>query len=221
MASSPARILVYADGSCEGNPGPGGWGVVIVGPREPMEFSGSDPQTTNNRMEITAAIEALRHLKPGAHVTLRSDSQYLVNTMNLGWRRGKNQDLWKQLDAEVAKRDVRFEWVQGHAGDPLNETADRLAREAANAAARARRGAVRATEPAAGAAGAALAAVPALEIAEVADDAAAVAELRTLLGAGEEIARCAGCGGVFVAAGGARYCSRAACQLSARRAAAR
>ncbi len=128
MAPSPARILVYADGSCEGNPGPGGWGVVIVDPHEPKEFSGSDPQTTNNRMEIMAAIEALRRLKSGAHVTLRSDSQYLVNTMNLGWRRNKNHDLWKALDAEVARRDVRFEWVQGHAGDPLNETADRLAR---------------------------------------------------------------------------------------------
>jgi ribonuclease HI len=204
MAPSTARILVYADGSCEGNPGPGGWGVVIIGAREPREFSGSDPQTTNNRMELTAAIEGLRRLKPGAQVTLRSDSQYLVNTMNRGWRRGKNHDLWKALDAEVARRTVRFEWVQGHAGDPLNETADRLAREAAKAGSRASRGTV-----------------PALEIAEVADDAALAAELRTLLGAGEEISRCFGCGEAFVATDGARYCSRVPCQLIARRPTAR
>lgn len=197
MAPGPPRILAYADGSCEGNPGPGGWGVVIVDPHEPAEFSGSEPQTTNNRMEITAAIEALRRLKPAARVTLRSDSQYLVNTMNLGWRRAKNHDLWKALDAEVAKRDVRFEWVQGHAGDPLNETADRLARAAA-AAVRASRAPASVT--------------PALEMA---------AALRPLLTAGEQLARCAACGRAFVAADGARYCSQAACQLAARRITAR
>ncbi|HZO80290.1 MAG TPA: ribonuclease H [Candidatus Binataceae bacterium] len=216
MAPAPARILAYADGACEGNPGPGGWGVVIVGPFEPMEFSGSDPQTTNNRMELTAAIEALRHLKPGAHVTLRSDSQYLVNTMNLGWRRNKNHDLWKALDAEVAKRDVRFEWVQGHAGDPLNETADRLAREAA-ALARGRRAGA-AVSRAAGAGRAAASAGPVLEMVDVAESAAVAAALRPLLDANEELARCAACGGAFVAANGARYCTRAPCQLAARRA---
>lgn len=218
------RILVYADGSCEGNPGPGGWGVVIIGAGEPREFSGSDPQTTNNRMELTAAIEGLRQLKPGAHVTLRSDSQYLVNTMNLGWRRGKNHDLWKALDAEVAKRDVRFEWVRGHANDPLNETADRLAREGTSAAVRGSgdsRAVARAI-PAARPSGARRnaesgGAVPALEIAEVADDAAAAAELRSLLDVAEEISRCFGCGEAFVSARGERYCSRVRCQLSARR----
>jgi ribonuclease HI len=207
-----ARILVYADGSCEGNPGPGGWGVVIIGQQEPQEFSGSDPQTTNNRMELTAAIEGLRRLEPGSNVTLRSDSQYLVNTMNLGWRRGKNNDLWKALDAEVAKRDVRFEWVRGHANDPLNEAADRLAREATRNVVRGSRGSVSTARrmPAAGA-------IPALEIAEVADDAAAASELRSLLCAGEEISRCFGCGEAFVAMDGDRYCSRVRCQLAARR----
>src|SRR5512146_201841 len=134
-ATPSAPILVYADGSCEGNPGPGGWGVVIVTPQGTHRLSGGDSQTTNNRMEIMAAIEALRALDPGVPVILRSDSQYLVKTMNEGWRRTKNVDLWKQLDAEVARHDVRFEWVRGHAGDERNEEADELAREAARSAA--------------------------------------------------------------------------------------
>ena len=85
-----------------------------------------------------AAIEALRALDPGIPVILRSDSQYLVKTMNEGWRRTKNVDLWKQLDGEVARHDVRFEWVRGHAGDARNEEADALAREAARSAAKGR-----------------------------------------------------------------------------------
>ena len=133
-ATSSAPILVYADGSCLGNPGgPGGWGVVIVTPNGTHRLSGGDSQTTNNRMEIMAAIEALRALDPGVPVIIRSDSQYLVRTMNDGWRRTKNQDLWQELDREVARHDVRFEWVRGHAGDALNEEADALAREAAGA----------------------------------------------------------------------------------------
>ena len=85
-----------------------------------------------------AAIEALRALDPGVPVILRSDSQYLVKTMNEGWRRTKNLDLWKQLDGEVARHEVRFEWVRGHAGDARNEEADALAREAARSAAKGR-----------------------------------------------------------------------------------
>ena len=122
--TSSSPILVYADGSCEGNPGPGGWGIVIVTPDGTHRLSGGDSQTTNNRMEIMAAIEALRALDPGVPVIVRSDSQYLVRTMNDGWRRTKNLDLWQQLDREVARHDVRFEWVRGHAGDALNEEAD-------------------------------------------------------------------------------------------------
>jgi ribonuclease HI len=87
-------------------------------------------------MEIMAAIEALRALDPGVPVIVRSDSQYLVRTMNDGWRRTKNLDLWQQLDREVARHDVRFEWVRGHAGDALNEEADALAREATQPASR-------------------------------------------------------------------------------------
>ncbi len=136
--TSSSPILVYADGSCEGNPGPGGWGVVIVRPDGTHRLSGGDSQTTNNRMEIMAAIEALRALDPGVPVIVRSDSQYLVRTMNDGWRRTKNLDLWQQLDREVARHDVRFEWVRGHAGDALNEEADALAREAAQSAAKGR-----------------------------------------------------------------------------------
>ena len=240
-ASSSQPVLVYADGSCEGNPGPGGWGVVIVTPQGTRRLSGGDSQTTNNRMEIMAAIEALRAIDPGLPVILRSDSQYLVKTMNEGWRRTKNQDLWKQLDAEVARHhDVRFEWVRGHAGDALNEEADELAREAARIAASSRAprrpaiaGAAANTpapaKPSAGTGGAAQAAAPPAPV-EGSDD-RAVAELRPLLGQGERIARCAACGRSFVArdasepraatgprdgAGGERYCSLAACQLRAR-----
>lgn len=216
MVVPKADILAYADGSCEGNPGPGGWGVVIVGPFEPREISGSDPQTTNNRMEITAAIEALRALEPGERVIVRSDSQYVVNTMNLGWRRTKNLDLWKQLDAEAAKREVRFEWVQGHAGDPLNETADRLAREASRKAARgplspsgeasSRRPARAGNKAAYPSSGSAPGAGQQL-----------LSELTPLLRRGEHVGKCACCGNAFVALSDECYCSLAACQLVRRK----
>ena len=120
--------LIYADGSCIGNPGPGGWGVVIVRPDgSEGEFHGSNPATTNNQMEITAAIEGLRQTEPGSKVLLRSDSQYVINTMTLNWKRRKNHELWDALDAETALRKVTFQWVRGHNADPLNERADRLA----------------------------------------------------------------------------------------------
>jgi ribonuclease HI len=232
-ASSSQPVLVYADGSCEGNPGPGGWGVVIVTPQGTHRLSGGDSQTTNNRMEIMAAIEALRAIDPGVPVILRSDSQYLVKTMNEGWRRTKNQDLWEQLDGEVARHgpNVRFEWVRGHAGDARNEEADELAREAARSAAwrRAPRrpaiaGAAANTPTPSGAGGAAAQAAAPPAPLENLDD-LAVAKLRPLLGEGERIARCAACGRSFVArdasgprdrGGGERYCSLAACQLRAR-----
>lgn len=126
------KYVLYADGACEGNPGPGGWGVVITEPEEERrEFSGGPvPSTTNNRMELAAAIEGLKATEPGAEVILRTDSQYLVKTMTLGWRRNANQDLWAALDREVAKRKVGFQWVRGHAGDRFNERADELANKA-------------------------------------------------------------------------------------------
>jgi len=236
-ATSSAPVMVYADGSCEGNPGPGGWGAVIITPEGTHRLSGGDPQTTNNRMEIMAAVEALRALDPGVAVILRSDSQYLVKTMNEGWRRTKNLDLWKQLDGEVARHDVRFEWVRGHAGDARNEEADELAREAARSAAlgRAPRRFGEAGEAAVGGA-AAIAALPlpvagraaqsaARPATEDIDDLAVAERLKPLLGHGEQIRRCAGCGRSFVASAAsvprnaddsARYCALAACQLKVR-----
>jgi len=222
-ATSSAPVMVYADGSCEGNPGPGGWGAVIITPEGTHRLSGGDPQTTNNRMEIMAAVEALRALDPGVAVILRSDSQYLVKTMNEGWRRTKNLDLWKQLDGEVARHDVRFEWVRGHAGDARNEEADELAREAARSAALGGAAAIAALPlPVAGRA-AQSAARPATE--DIDDLAVAEQRLKPLLGHGEQIRRCAGCGRSFVASAAsvprnaddsARYCALAACQLKVR-----
>ena len=128
VAPSSREYLVYADGSCIGNPGPGGWGVVVRDPDSKVtELNGHDDATTNNRMELMGAIEGLRATDRGAHVILRSDSQYVVNTMTLRWKRNKNQDLWVLLDAEVALRHVRFEWVRGHDIDPINNRADELA----------------------------------------------------------------------------------------------
>ncbi len=91
------------------------------------ELNGYDPSTTNNRMELMGAIEGLRATAPGAEVILRSDSQYVVKSMTLHYKRNKNNDLWEQLDAETATRRVRFEWVRGHGDDPINNRADELA----------------------------------------------------------------------------------------------
>ena len=128
MVLHEKHYVAYADGACHGNPGRGGWGVVLIEPDgSQRELNGHSGHTTNNQMELTAAIEALRALAPGAHVTLRSDSQYVINTMTRGWKRNANHELWRKLDAEAAKRKVSFEWVRGHAGDDLNERADELA----------------------------------------------------------------------------------------------
>jgi ribonuclease HI len=209
-------VLVYADGSCEGNPGPGGWGIVIVTPQGTRRLSGGDSQTTNNRMEIMAAIEALRAIDPGVPVILRSDSQYLVKTMNEGWRRTKNQDLWKQLDAEVARHNVRFEWVRGHAGDALNEEADELAREAARIAASSRaprRPAIArvATAPERKVGPGGLPPSPGSFDDEL--DELILEKLEPMLGPDERIAKCAVCRQAFVARGDEKYCSLIACQL--------
>ena len=126
---------VYTDGSCLNNPGPGGWGAVVLNESGPTRLSGSDPQTTNNRMELTAAIKALEASPPETDVTVHSDSEYLVKTMTRGWKRNVNQYLWEQLDAQVASRTVHWHWVRGHAGNEWNEEADRLAGAAMQAAA--------------------------------------------------------------------------------------
>lgn len=208
MNQTAAPILVYADGSCLGNPGPGGWGVVIIEGESKRELSGAAEQTTNNRMELTGAIEGLRATAAGASVILRSDSAYLVNTINRGWRRNANQELWQRLDAEIAHRRVRFEWVKGHADDPLNLLADQLAQQAARSATGGRpqimpAGTVR---------------VRTKETQDPPDDQAMAARLRALLDEGERLRPCAGCGRLFVTRTDdlIAYCPHVACQLKAR-----
>lgn len=121
-------IEIYTDGACRGNPGPGGWGAVIVRDGVPdTELSGHSERTTNNRMEIQAVIEGLKATPGGETVRVVSDSEYVVKTQTLGWQRKANQDLWAELDRIVAGRRVEWRWTQGHAGDPFNELADRLA----------------------------------------------------------------------------------------------
>lgn len=133
------RTIVYADGGCDPNPGPGGWGVVIAGPDGPVELCGGARATTNNRMELTAAIRALSYFPEGAAIEMRCDSQYVVKSVTewmrgwkaRGWRTStgevKNVDLMQELDALAARRDIRWTWVRGHSGETGNERADRLA----------------------------------------------------------------------------------------------
>jgi len=134
-------VLIYTDGACSGNPGPGGWGAVLISNGHEKEISGGEAHTTNNRMELMAAIQALEALKKPCRVDLHTDSQYLrqgITEWLPGWKaRGwltadkkpvKNDDLWKRLDAARARHEVKWHWVKGHAGHPLNERADLLAR---------------------------------------------------------------------------------------------
>lgn len=123
-------IEIYADGACSGNPGPGGWGTIIIRGGNREEIKGSSESTTNNRMEMTAVIEGLKRTAEGSDVTIRSDSQYLISTMTRGWKRSANLDLWHVLDDLTAKRKVHWVWVKGHDGHPENERAHRLATEA-------------------------------------------------------------------------------------------
>ena len=122
-----ANYDIYTDGSCSGNPGPGGWGAIVVQNGTENRLFGGEPLTTNNRMEMMAAIEGLRSVPAGATVTIHSDSQLVVNTMTQNWKRNKNVDLWAKLDALVKERNVTWQWVRGHNGHPMNEKADKLA----------------------------------------------------------------------------------------------
>jgi len=144
-------VEIATDGACKGNPGPGGWGAVIRSGVHEKELSGGEPLTTNNRMELTAAIRALEALNKPCHVLLSTDSRYVMDGLTKwihGWRRNgwktadrkpvKNADLWQELLAAAARHRVEWKWVKGHAGHPDNERADRLASEAAIAAGRAR-----------------------------------------------------------------------------------
>jgi ribonuclease HI len=137
------ELTIYTDGACLGNPGPGGWAALVVDGGERRELSGYEPATTNNRMELRAAVEALRSLDAPARVDLHTDSQYLRNGMHEwlarwkrnGWRTAdrkpvKNTDLWRDLDALAARHEVRWHWLRGHAGHPENERCDALANEA-------------------------------------------------------------------------------------------
>jgi ribonuclease HI len=136
-------VDIYTDGACSGNPGPGGWGAVLRWRGRTRELSGSDPATTNNRMELMAAIGALEVLKRPLAVRLFTDSDYLRQGITAwlpawkarGWRTAgrqpvKNQDLWQRLEQALARHQVDWRWVRGHSGDPDNERADQLARTA-------------------------------------------------------------------------------------------
>jgi ribonuclease HI len=135
-------VVIHTDGACKGNPGPGGWGALLDYNGRQKKLKGGEAQTTNNRMELTAAIEALEVLREPCAVTLFTDSKYLMQGLNewlpgwkaRGWRTAdkkpvKNQDLWERLDAAVQRHRIEWRWVKGHAGDPGNEMADRLANE--------------------------------------------------------------------------------------------
>jgi len=125
-------IRIVTDGACSGNPGPGGWAAIIITDQGRKEIKGREETTTNNRMEVLAAINGLSETPAGSDVTLESDSQYLVYTMTRNWKRNSNLDLWGKLDRLVAERNVEWVWVRGHDGHPENERANRLACEMAS-----------------------------------------------------------------------------------------
>ena len=124
-------IKIYTDGSCLGNPGPGGWGAVIVEKNNTIEICGKEIDTTNNRMEISAVIMGLEYTKEYQRIKIFSDSQYVINTMTKNWKRKANIDLWEKLDELVSKREVLWEWVRGHEGNFYNEKAHNLAYKSA------------------------------------------------------------------------------------------
>ena len=136
------RVTIYTDGACEPNPGPGGWAALLIFGKYDKELWGAELQTTNNRMELTAAVQALGALSQPCLVEFYTDSEYLRRGITewlpdwrrRGWKRksGKlaNQDLWKLLETAVEQHDIRWHWVRGHAGDRYNQRVDRLARTA-------------------------------------------------------------------------------------------
>ncbi len=141
--TSSKQVVAYTDGACSGNPGPGGWGAVLAWNGRERELSGGEAETTNNRMELMAAIRALEALKRPCPVKIVTDSQYVMKGITewmddwkaRGWRTAgkkpvKNRELWERLDRQIQRHDVSWQWVRGHAGHEGNERADLLAREA-------------------------------------------------------------------------------------------
>ena len=139
---NPQTVYIYTDGACKGNPGVGGWGALLRYGQHEKELLGGAAETTNNRMELTAVIEALRALKRSSRVQICTDSQYVKNGMESwieGWKKNgwqtaskqpvKNADLWRELDTLVQQHQVTWTWVKGHAGHPENERADTLANQ--------------------------------------------------------------------------------------------
>jgi len=137
------HVVIYTDGACSGNPGPGGWGVLLRYAHHEKKLSGAEPETTNNRMELTAAIRALELLRERCRVDLYTDSQYLqkgitqwlVNWKKKNWKRAdktpvKNVDLWQQLDDLVTRHQISWHWVKAHNDHPENDLVDQLARDA-------------------------------------------------------------------------------------------
>jgi ribonuclease HI len=139
---SSGKVIVHSDGACSGNPGPGGWGVILKYNSTVKELSGGEAETTNNRMELTAAIMALETLKRPCTVEIHTDSNYVKDGISKwihGWKKNgwktadkkpvKNVDLWQRLDAALARHQVSWHWVKGHSGHDANERADELARQ--------------------------------------------------------------------------------------------
>ena len=134
-------VTIYTDGACSGNPGPGGWGAILIYGEAVKELSGGEPETTNNRMELTAVIRALEALTEPCAVELYSDSKYIIDALTLGWARGwqakgwkkpdkkptLNPDLWQRLLPLLEKHEVEIAWIKGHAGHYYNEICDQLA----------------------------------------------------------------------------------------------
>jgi len=142
MSGAKPAVVVYTDGACSGNPGPGGWGAILISGAHRKELSGGEAGTTNNRMELLAAISALEALKAPSHVELHTDSKYVQDGIGKwihGWKKNgwktaartpvKNAELWQRLDAARNRHEVDWRWVKGHAGHVENERADELARE--------------------------------------------------------------------------------------------
>jgi ribonuclease HI len=135
-----SNVVIYTDGACRGNPGPGGWGALLLTGDTTKEIYGGESETTSNRMELTAAIRAIAALNRRCNVTIYTDSEYVRRGITewieqwkqRGWKTSsrkpvKNEDLWRELDGAVASQDIEWRWVKGHSGDPGNERADELA----------------------------------------------------------------------------------------------